>query len=274
MSLKVATWNTLRGLADEARSNEQLELIKHMDADVALFTEAYGDTEESALAPALDVLSGLGYLLKTATYDDHDERQDRHGYLAISRVSSEFRVMSLFSRSVIAGMIIDPDTFEPIEFVGAHLDDRAESRRIKAVEDLPSIIGRQGPAIFAGDLNTFDGASRRAHLVRRLAPVAHLLENGEPVFGAEYKSLRDKFARAGSLGRRMGEMAEGTAFAALQKQGFTDADALQQPTYSFRSHDLLQLDHIMTRELVVSDFTVYADRCGSDHYAISATITA
>lgn len=273
MSLKVATWNTLRGLADQSRAPEQLELIKRIDADVAIFTEAYGDNEETVLDATLDVLSGLGYTYKTATYDDRDDRQDRHGYLVISRVSSEFRVMSLLSRSVIAGMVIDPDTFEPIEFVGAHLDDRTETRRLKAVKDLPSIIGRTGPAIFAGDLNTFDGNSRRAHLVRRLAPIAQLLENGEPEFGVAHLSLKDKLARAGSLGRRVGEMAEGTAFAALEKQGFTSADSMQQPTYTFAGRDLLQLDHIMTRSLETSDFTIYPERSGSDHYAISTVIT-
>ncbi|MDB5185351.1 MAG: hypothetical protein JWN38_1159 [Candidatus Saccharibacteria bacterium] len=269
MSLAVAAWNVKSGLGNPETSSEIIAAVDAMDVDVAIFSEAYTAGETDNLEAALAGFRALGYTsVVHAENDDADHRLDRRATMVISRVGGSIDVVRLVSRNAMLLELIDPDTDVRLKMVGAHLDDRRETTRVKQTT-LASQLLEGDPALVVGDLNAMPRIGFRQNFLNDLRPLTTRLPYQYPT---ELEPKISKLNRFSNIAYRLGDMATGDAIAVLRSAGFIDADHRYSPTFK----GVAQLDHILVKrgdsEVSAANFQRYPKKKLSDHRAISATI--
>lgn len=281
MSVEVACWNASDNFADPQKSRGALEVIKHADADIAVFSEAYRETERSsyALKETVDDLSRLGYSVSRVLYSDTDGRGDRHGLVVINRLGCEAQRLDMDTRSgLVVRNVPRTGSSATYDFMGMHLDDRTEDGRLDQTGFVLSAVREDVPTILAGDLNTMKGDLPIARMFRAAGVASKMLGTIDP---EEYKLLqgidrKKKIpARVGSLLERLSMMAEGKTMAALENAGFRDTHTLHQPTINmFGKIAVAQLDHIMvTEHFTVLEAKKPVNTPFSDHRLVAATVS-
>jgi endonuclease/exonuclease/phosphatase family metal-dependent hydrolase len=265
MSFKVASWNVAGGLDDNQTAPVLVEGIKRIDADVFVICEACGDDEIASQAE--DFAKELGYTaILNVPYEDKEPRdglfKNNSSIMAMSRLpETRMDMTRLAVRNAIIMEIPDPDNHTIVKGIGTHLDDRREDLRNTMAGSIINQISPDSPMFVIGDLNAMHGHDLRAKLLHsNIARWA--AKNLTPT------------TRLESLATRLNAMANGETLRLLGRAGLIDADSKHQPTMKMaRIIPLVQLDHLLFNEhLLVKDFDTHPIS-GSDHKAISATLS-
>lgn len=278
--MKVVSWNIegrLSRFAEEGKRGSPEHIvgeIERLDGDVVFLAEAF-DSERPIEAPIEERLKHLGYhaMIKTA-YAETREREyaatlEPHTmFLSRLDIKSSGILRPADIRSMPSVTVIDPESRQPIQYLGVHLDDRKEENRIAQIEDIISYINSSPlPTIVIGDYNAMHRSSVQARILQ--FPGTSQLFNLLPFDAPRHK-----------LQRLVG-MATGTTLDLLEsKTNLRDVDTRRRLTETAKTRDqewlpsipIVQIDHIYTSPSIeTSDFHVSRDG-GSDHRAISATI--
>ena len=270
MAMEIGAWNVAKGLGDPARATLIEQGIEQLGADVLVLSEAFA-TDNGSTERAVDIVGSmgdmairLGYRVTEAPYEDSTPNplapEGFEQYLAVMsrNENTTTAVIRLRHRNAISIKTYEAATDSVISGIGTHFEDRQEDLR----QDMALAAARQSgrpntPFFIAGDLN----AMYRSTLPAKLA--------GSSI--AEKLSRVAPTARFKSLGQRFVQMADGGTMLAFKNHGFVDADWEHRSTMEYFGITFGQLDHILTRNLTTSNFTVHKLH-GSDHRAISATI--
>lgn len=278
MSIKIAAWNVegrLSRRTTKRRGSPEhiLDGIRRLDADVIVLPEAYYE----AIDPGVDEqLLDLGYAWHDAEYGDipfddnvYGSRVDRVYLRILSRLPLESVQLHRFEdiRTLLSATVNDPATGRRLHVIAVHLDDRAETLRMKQTGAIAKFLHANAmPAIMLGDFNAvWDGRMARvlrSRFSRRLAGC-----------------MPGKWLR--SVAVRFADMASGTVLQFLKDNArMNEADRLHQATATPKLHGvewlpsirIAQLDHILiSDELAVDGVSVMPDG-GSDHRAIITTV--
>jgi len=269
VSVEIMAWNIADGFSDKDRYEGIVEVVTERMPDAIIFSEAWHQDQVAWLGEAARHFMSAGYNLRHTKYEDDEDRDDRHGLLAMVHRRAwggHSSVVRISGRNALMMGMKDPATGARFNFYGAHLNDRSEASRLSQVAAMIralNIVGGDNPVVVAGDLN----ASYRKGLVPGAFRLVGPLFKDVPVvnYAPGYKPDRLTFA-ADSL-RRAGEMAIGSTMQAFRDEGFKDAHPGHRPTIS-----LLNLDHILVRGPRVIDSEVLPKTPLSDHRAITATL--
>lgn len=257
--LEIVSWNLRDQINDPALQRSVLDVAP----DIAVFPEAR--SEDTALEQATwQRFENAGYTVYDHAYQDDDGRKDRHALVVavkpeLVRVANSVR---LVSRSAIRLTL-----HGGVDFMGVHLDDRHEGRRLGQAAMAIRYLGES--AMVAGDFNAMYPDVGQARLLRTVRPFAKLLPAKDPVPGEKTPKLQ----RLGSLSQRLTDMASGTTMELFRHADFRDADPTHSPTMK-KGPIAAQLDHILYRgDTAVSESTVVEDADGlSDHKRIRAVL--
>lgn len=257
--LQVVSWNIRDGIDNP---EIQTALLAN-EPDIAVMPEAYPEGERP-LADTVRRFEKAGYALTGHNNDDDDGRTDRHA-LAVAfkpEVVTAVRPVYAAGRTVLKLALSDGS-----DFVGVHLDDRSEQRRVKQAAEI--LRGLGACAIVAGDFNAMQRSGAAARVLRLAKPFTHLLPTRDPARGEKTPPIQ----RLGSLSQRLTAMAAGTTMEAFAEAGFQDADPTRLPTMR-RGPLAVQLDHILYRgNVAVTSRTAVDSADGlSDHERIRATL--
>lgn len=263
--MKIAAWNTARGLSDPERFGTIWEGIEQLDADVVVISESLDRTGVPAEA---HFARELGYQEYTVEYQDQEPHPSRQQYLTVlTRIACDRSVMRFATRNGIHVSTSSAGTGQRLDILAVHGDDRDENRRLAMYHaalneadkiQRSSVASSMSPdVVIAGDLNSMPAHTLTANVLRS-APVrglARVLPH----------------ARLRSLATRTTQMARGEALGLLEDHGFRNANQMALPTM-VRSGLALTLDHILHRgQGGVVDFAVH-NLPGSDHRAISGVV--
>lgn len=269
MAVEVMAWNVLDAFSDPGRARGVLEVVQADRPDVAVFSEAWRESEDHLVDGLLGDLSDIGYTAVHGLYDDNDGRLDRHGILGIVRnelvADQKPQLISLGSRNAAHIPFIDEASGAEIDFFGAHLDDRSEKRRLAQASQLVARAGLSERAVIGGDFNAMYRNDRLAKVLRPLGSIAQRLPTVDP--RPDFKP--PKLQRFGSLASRLTAMATGTTMQQFEAAGFEDADPERQPTKG-----PFALDHIVVRGLEVTEQRTHPKSPLSDHRALSVHVAA
>lgn len=275
MTIKIASWNiegrlTNGDVSSRSTPSGIVDAIKNIDADIVVLLEAHGQISPDNLK-AKKQLQNIGYKIYDVPYDDDsstrsDSFYKQHSMVMLGKLPiKKFEAIRLGNlRNAMMANITDKNGKE-LRVIGVHLDDRCESTRVDQVKDLAKIINSSKlPTVVMGDFNAMHGNDLVAKLLRSkpARSIAHLFQLG--------------------IAERAVGMASGEALKLFQSStGLVDADPKHQPTTTPKmrgqqwipSWRLIQIDHIfISTEIQIHDFTISPDY-GSDHRAISATVT-
>jgi len=270
--LRISSWNVEGRLSEtktikRAKPNDIVKAIKSLNSDILVLLEAHSENTIDELA-TLGQLKDMGYYVYNAPYsDDLKTRPDAYTSQLSMVLLSKFKIdkFDIYKLGDIRNCFtatID----NKIRIIGVHLDDRSEENRIKQVTDLSKIINKSNiKTVVLGDLNTMHGEDIWPSKFLRSRPIRWLAQIILPI-----------------ISTRAVEMARGEALKLLEvKTGLIDADINHRPTVTPKSRDLewlpsirlMQIDHIyISKNIGVSNFAIGKDK-GSDHRAISATIS-
>jgi endonuclease/exonuclease/phosphatase family metal-dependent hydrolase len=276
MAIKIAAWNVegrLAGYEKEGRGTAE-QILGHialLDADILILPEAYVDEP----APGVDArLSELGYQIVEVSCEDagrEDTQEEDPLYLRLlSRLPLEdveyIRPGNI--RSMISCIVKDPVSDRRIRVIAVHLDDRTEDLRLIQEEDLSEYINATDmPTVAIGDFNAM-WRDRRGRLIgsRIMRSFVRHIPHTEVRFAAQ----------------RVAEMATGTTLESLTaRTNLREVDPKHAATATPKQRSmsfmpnirLIQIDHMLVSpDVTVSNFMIEEDG-GSDHRAISATIT-
>jgi endonuclease/exonuclease/phosphatase family metal-dependent hydrolase len=273
--LTVMAWNVQDAIGDNIRGAGVLREIEARDPDVVTLSEAHR-TAEGPANRVLEQLVYRGYNVTEVPYHDTDGRADQHNMVALVKpevLADDPRVIQLAGRNMIRFSL--NTSAGPIEWAGIHLFDRFarrpdEDRRIFQVNALARQLADCPAAGIAGDFNAMD-TSRLSRFLRAVRPLTYLLPTSEP--GEDNDS---GIRRIGSLAERLCSMASGDTLRTLRSYDYENIDPAKQPTVP-SARPRVDLDHIMTRGLIATDFRVhdhlvYESVPVSDHRAISAVV--
>jgi endonuclease/exonuclease/phosphatase family metal-dependent hydrolase len=261
--LHIVSWNLKDGLSDPTRTDAlQTELLQ-VGPDIAVLPEAAAE-DANVNSESMYRFREAGYTVHTANYDDTDGRKDRHKLVVLAKEDLEHTadILRLAGRTAICVEFTNSD----LQFLGVHLDDRNEKTRQSQTVD--AIEALNSAAIVAGDFNAMHHADPRAKALRALRPIAMLLPSQNPVPGVK----QSKITRIGSIAQRLTGMADGGTLELWKTAGFTDLAADYTPTMLAGNRATVQLDHVLTRGVVVTEPTHVLGLSGSDHHAISARL--
>lgn len=251
------------GRPDEVETN--VKLVEDIRPNLAFISEGF--KEDANITKAHELLAKLGYHVAAKPYEDHDNRSDRHGYMALSDQFSVGEEIRLGGRN--AHHLRVPElNLDAIELHGFDRDNydvkKSEEARLKQIEDIPYF---EGNLLVMGDLNAMATRSLRALMLRGAKPIATLLPASEPGKKFEGSTFERKAARVGSLMQRVCEMADGRTLAELEKRGLRDADPSRKATKG-----PFTLDHIfVSKGIEVASFEVIKTNL-SDHKPIVAKL--
>ncbi len=260
MSFTVTGWNLADGLSDAARADRIVDRVLELDTDVAVFPEAYDARKEVAIAQPVALLERAGYQVEHVAYDDGLGYPRQHGFMAISRLPSEFEIAKLATRNTLALSIEDPEEKSPVTILGAHFDHTTESLRREQAESSVAYLRLRGnPGVLVGDLNSLHkdmwlARIMRSRLVRRVGLALPRNELFDHV-------------------RNLSSMSEGTALPVLEAAGLRDVDPVGQAT-GLAPLYIAQLDHIFYGpQLLWTAFDVLLARRLSDHRPLRASFS-
>lgn len=277
MSIKIASWNIEARLSSYKKkgrgsADHILGKIATLDADVIVLLEAYMD----ALAPGIKKrLRQLGYEVVDTLYGDYGRETEPYmngamHMLVLSKLAIEHTevIRPADVRNLLVCYIRDPKTGKKLRIIATHLEDRSEAQRLKQAEKIAVSINKSKlPTIMLGDFNAMWHIGRARLVGSRFVK---LLAKFIP-----HREIRWTIIRAN-------EMASGRTLHRLTRlTDLYDTDLRKQPTATPKKLGmewlpavrLIQIDHILlSSELEASNFKVHGDG-GSDHRAISATIS-
>ena len=270
-TIRVASWNVEGRLsniepAKRGKSNDIISAIESLDADILVLLEAHSENSSQELK-SLNKLKELGYYIYEAPYDD--DLKTRSAY-------TDQLSMLLLSKNKIANIkvvklgnlrnCIVATTEDGYRIIGIHFDDRTEATRIRQSNDLSKLVNKSNmPTVVMGDFNAMHGEDIWPSKFLRSKLILQLSQIVLP-----------------ALSVRAVDMARGEALNNLElKTGLVDADTKHRPTVTPQSRGfewlpnirLMQIDHIfLSKSIKVDNFSIEKDH-GSDHRAISATIS-
>jgi endonuclease/exonuclease/phosphatase family metal-dependent hydrolase len=275
MAINVLSWNVADALSDHGRMPNVVNAVISGEPDVGVFSEAYRDSKstDDILEAAIAKLKAEGYDIIHGSYEDSDDREDRHGMLAISRVGMTASITRLSIRNAVE-LQLSGATLEGVSttLYGVHGDDRREQHRLVQYGSLGNRVvamsAKEG-LILAGDANCMHGSDGRSRLLRAVRPLTAQLPHVEPVAPGIKSPIRQRLI---SVASRITEMADGGTVALLGEMGLQDADTQHYPTMPAR-FPVIQIDRIMTNNVLrTSNHRVHERHPGSDHRAISVRI--
>ena len=283
MAEKILSWNVQDGLGDEARQLDIVDRVVSEDVDIAVFQQAYktpadqdSRNTELLIHAAVHAFQVEGYLVRYENYDDKDARNDKHGFMAISRLPGSLGTRRYGGRNFVRIEAAETTSRAPLVVYGVHLDDRSECSRKQQVQNLlieSEVRDYAKHVVVAGDFNAMHGDDWRARLLRSW-PVRKLAES-LPTTDPEPEVTLSKTERFGGLLQRLSQMGAGTVMREFTLEGFTDADSTRQVTVPSK-HPFVSLDHILLSEAVeAAEHTVHREWSEadiSDHLAISALV--
>lgn len=277
MSIRFASWNVegrLSGYVTDGRGSAEqiLEGIEALDADVVVLPEAFLEEPADGVD---DYLTKMGYEIHDVAYgnNDRDWSQEFMGKMNYLRVLSRLAMSQIEqvawadTRQLCSFRVTDPETGNEVLVLPTHFDDRSEAQRLDQVDDAAMYVEKADmPTVMLGDFNAMWHRRRARFFGSRLLRFVarHIPHEG----------MRDKATQ-------FTDMATGLTLERLASAGLRDADARLRPTVTPKmraapfmpSVPLGQIDHILvTKELEADQYEVSRDG-GSDHRAISATIT-
>lgn len=271
MALRVATWNVegrLEGRTGGRRGSPPhiLAGIQRLDADLIVLPGAYRDHPDPIVE---ERLLQWGYVCQDIAYRDNATKGRGLSLRIATRLPlANIHVVRFGNiRSLLCLRVVDPESLCQVRIIAVHLDERSEARRLRQVEDMITHVACEPlRTIVLGDFNAVWPEGYAAVL------------GSEPVRRLAHRVPGRQF-RAACL--RLVDMAAGTTLMRLANEaGLHEADRLHLPTAMpktrltdlFPDIRLVQLDHILlTPGLVATDFDI-AERSGSRHRAVSATI--
>lgn len=265
--MRLAAWNVARGLsnteqeASPRRTQQIIDGIEQLDADVVILSEAYN---QRGIEPdaAQHLTQTLGYRALATPYEDsiahQNEPSDFEQHLMIlTRQDGALQPVRLGGRNALAHQVMVDAS--PVTILGSHFEDRQETLRLGMAEAVVDMIDDGAtPVVLAGDLNAMHRQDWRAHVLRH--SLTRLAAQHAP------------HPRIRSLGTRLTEMADGTTIDTLLAAGLEDSDYHRTATMKLGGAALVQLDHIMTSRGIHSHNFQVDNLRGSDHRAISADI--
>jgi endonuclease/exonuclease/phosphatase (EEP) superfamily protein YafD len=256
-NLQIVSWNVLDSINDP----EVHKAIIDTGLDIGVFPEAAKE-DEGVNGYTSRAFANAGYNVYSQSYLDDDGRKDRHALAVVAKPELVHFVKSLQLAGRTAIRVTMP---EGTEFIGTHLDDRTETRRLRQAQTIARSAGVT--AIIAGDLNATYRNGFQPTLVRMTRPLAHALPARDP------GQKMSKLERIGSLSQRLTDMVSGTTMGHFSEMGFTDADPSHAATMRL-GPVAVQLDHILYRgDISVVQSTIVEDAAGlSDHSRIRATL--
>lgn len=260
-------WNVRDGLGDGERAPQILQKLQEIEPDVAILSEANRTTtgDSVVMTASLEQLKAAGYLTERITYDDTDDRPDKHELVLIKRRQTmgeaAIKAVRLGSRNALwTRLEVAPRRF--ITYIGAHLDDRSEQSRLDQITDLRRFLTDMTPKIFEGDLNSMVADDWKAQLLR---PLRYVLPNNVGSVLLEHGSFAYKL----SLGRRVIDMANGQTLRELERLGLRNVHELLEPTMASK-FPIFKIDHCYASpRLQVVRHVVHEHDPVSDHRAIS-----
>lgn len=241
VAINVATLNLAGSLSTETNVKPFVDYIKTLNLDAAGFPEAYNVGQEGPLEEATVLLGALGYQVRHVPYNDADERTDKRGIMAISRLGNVQEVR-LATRNALRVQVKDQDTNIDIAGLHGHLDDRSEPNRIvqamAGVEIMPPFM----PRYIGLDANNMHREAPIAKLFRFIMPLTYLYPAAEPRIGQNERSLGVIISKA----RRGSHMARGGAIRVFEDAKYMDvADQEYKPTARFLGGKAAaQLDYV------------------------------
>lgn len=258
-SLEIVSWNLRDGLND----SEVQTSILDTEPDLAVFPEGHAEGVSLA-AGTVSRFHNAGYDIYDKTYDDNDGRKDRRSLVVIAKPE----LVSVAHSVYVAGRHAIRLTLEGgTQFMGVHLDDRGEKRRLAQAEVVVRSLGET--AIVAGDFNDMYRNVGQAPLLRLARPL-NVLHSRDPESGRKSSKL--------SYAQRLNGMARGKVMQLLAEADFEDAGSDHTPTMVEKVAPGVvikaQLDHIMYRgNVAVKQQTIVEDADNlSDHKRIRATL--
>ncbi len=279
MPFTITSWNAEKLLTDVSGATsdqtgeqtlfENLRTLEQSDA-IAL-SEAFVTSTKSSAGLVEDIVGkveqfaqGRGYRLWHIPYDDADKQRlgappeyDHHMLLLGRANVVSATPVRLATRNAFSMIISEPGAAE-IRGFAVHLDDRSSATRSLMTRSLLSKLNLLEPVVVAGDFNSMDHHSLMSRILR--TNQARQLANHLPN------------ARTKDIGRRLVEMADGKALGLLHAAGLRDAAPNRRSTVSHHHIPFGQLDHIMTKGLLVNRFWQLRLN-GSSHVALSAKLS-
>jgi endonuclease/exonuclease/phosphatase family metal-dependent hydrolase len=276
MSIKIASWNIEGRLSEvdpgsRGNLNQIITAIKHINADITVLLEAHSELSLDELKSNQQLID-LGYTTYSVPYEDDipfrpDSYAARMSLMLLSKYPiDKFDIVNLGNtRNALVVIVHQPGSNQQFRVIGIHLDDRAESTRLKQIEDLSKIVSQSSlPTVVVGDYNAMHGDDLWPAKFLRSKPARFLAKFIMPEL-----SLK-------AIG-----MATGDTLRLLQTNtGLRDADPRHQPTTTpkLRGYEwlpsvrLIQIDHMfISQNIKISDFQINSD-AGADHRAIIATL--
>ncbi|MDL2342370.1 MAG: hypothetical protein QFB87_04815 [Patescibacteria group bacterium] len=179
MSITVASWNIDQGFSQRAQVFNYLTHVEHLDADVIVLPEAYGQRILAYMTTVERICSIIGYQLVYADYAK--QHAEPGGLMVLSRLDNSLVPSEGRHQGMISGTIVDPDTQVPVHLSAVDLTaNRAAVIRTHTAV-LAKTVRHQPAAIVAGDFEpgvqefydqTLAKTRRFSRAGRRLAPQA------------------------------------------------------------------------------------------------------
>jgi endonuclease/exonuclease/phosphatase family metal-dependent hydrolase len=261
-NLEIVSWN----LEDKLNDPHLQTSILEVEPDIAVFPEAH--PENTVLDAATTArFHNAGYDVYDKDYDDDDGRKDRHSLVVIAKPELVRAADPVY---LVGRHAIRLTMHDGSEFMGVHLDDRRERRRLAQAATAVRSLGET--AIVAGDLNATYREGKWPRVLRALKPFTYLLPASEPDPERE-GSLGYKLGRPGSLAQRLTGMASGKTMESFRAANFIDADRKHVPTKTLGPIGV-QIDHILYRGRVALERQTSVESVGntSDHSRLRATL--
>ncbi|HSX06049.1 MAG TPA: hypothetical protein VLF69_06310 [Candidatus Saccharimonadales bacterium] len=293
--IQIASCNVKDALANADRSLELLDWVAMEQPAVAVFTEAYPASDPGDLPVAVAEFRRMGYAVRHVRQEISDDRPDAHGILMIAKKdqmrSRRIKVIKLAGRRALLAQMRDGDeeTGEAYDVFGHQGNDRDDKWRLADIQALGRCIfggaerGRPMPtAVVTG--NTVERRGLVPHCLSAAGRVINkfvergLLPSAPPNPNDPPAGLK----RGINVAQRLGLMASGKAYRALQRLTLQNADPSMQPT--MRKYGLpVKTDHIfITPEFAVLKHQVQPLEAARDvqtpsvpltHCALLATVT-
>jgi endonuclease/exonuclease/phosphatase family metal-dependent hydrolase len=283
MSFKIASWNietrlSERGIKGRGSVSNILNEIDALNADVVILPEAFDDVVGKSKM-ANQFLWEMYPFVKDVDYAEADTYEFAVAQKPVFRIMS--RLAIVWSDVIRPGKkrqlpvltVTDPATQDDVTIFATHLDDKQRTERLDQIDSLAAIMKQiNNPIIMMGDFNASTGKSVGARLFRTpgLERLTHLI----PERGREIRNIAQR-AIAMSSGDELRELEAKTGLVNADPSGkATTTPKLMGAAERLPAVRFFDIDHLYTSpSLHVKNFTVMDHDGGSDHRAISATIS-
>lgn len=211
----------------------------------------------------------FGYELHYTANDDDDSRKDRRGLAVLTHVDAphaEVETVRIESRNALLLHVSEL----AMTVAGVHLDDRSESTRQGQARALLGHLRSIRNNMIIGDHNSLHHDGLLSLGLRSSLGVSRHLPSVEP--GETAPNLA-KLRRVASLGKRLGEMANGGTVQIFEAAKYVDGDPDHKPTKGFAQLDRSLTNFAHRRNGIVVGQTEVGEAAElSDHRPISTTL--